>query len=277
MLLTMAYEEISDPFQRLVRIMTRLQEPGGCPWDLEQTHESLKPYMIEECYEALDAIDREDYTDLTEELGDVLLQVLFHSVLAARFGRFQIDDVINTAANKMVGRHPHVFGDVEARTAGEVLQNWERLKAAERAGKGTDNTKTEAPPSILSGVPTALPALLKAQRIQEKAARVGFEWENPFQVLDKVEEEVKELRAALANNDSVHAREEIGDLIFSIANLARFLKIDAEESVRQTGEKFRQRFQHIEKRVHELGQNLQDMSLDELMGLWVEAKERTTG
>ncbi|MCX7626407.1 MAG: nucleoside triphosphate pyrophosphohydrolase [Candidatus Sumerlaeaceae bacterium] len=256
-----------------MRIMERLQEPDGCPWDREQTHESLKPYLIEEAYEALDAIDRQDWTDLAEELGDVLLQVIFHSVLAKRTGKFAIVDVIETAAAKMIRRHPHVFGETEAKTAQDVLQNWEKLKAQEREEKnGQNNDGDENATSVLSGVPKVLPALLKAQRIQEKAARVGFDWENPLQVLDKVEEEIGELRHALAANDKIHAREEIGDLIFALVNLARFLNVDAEEAVRATAEKFRKRFQFIERKSRELGRQLADMPLDEMESYWQAAK-----
>lgn len=269
----MAFEEIKDPFWRLVRIMERLQEPGGCPWDREQTHESLKPYLIEEAYEALDAIDRQDWGDLAEELGDVLLQVIFHSVLAKRTGKFAIEDVLETASAKMVRRHPHVFGETEARTAQDVLQNWEKLKAIEREEKNGQNNDGDANAvSVLSGVPQVLPALLKAQRIQEKAARVGFDWENPLQVLDKVEEEIAELREAIAANDKIHAREEIGDLIFALVNLARFLNVDAEEAVRATAEKFRKRFQFIERKSRELGRPLADMPLDEMESYWQAAK-----
>jgi MazG family protein len=268
----MAFSEMPDPFRRFVRIMERLQEPGGCPWDIEQTHESLKPYMIEEAYEALDAIDRADWADLAEELGDVLLQVVFHSVLARRTGRFHIDDVIETASAKMVRRHPHVFGETEAKTAGEVLHNWEQLKAKERAAKASAREGGGEAGSTLAGVPDTLPALLKAQRMQEKAARVGFDWENPMQVLDKVEEEIRELRQAIAASDAKHAREEIGDLIFSLVNLARFLNIDAEDAVRQTGGKFKFRFQYIEQKARELGRPLTDMSLDEMESYWQAAK-----
>ena len=265
----MAFHEISDPFRRLVRIMERLQEPGGCPWDREQTHESLKPYMIEEAYEALDAIDRESYGDLKEELGDVLLQVVFHSVLARRFDRFEIDEVIDSASEKMVRRHPHVFAEVEAATSVEVTDNWDQLKAQERAAKAAS---TEAPPSVLTNVPRHLPALLKAQRMQEKAGRVGFEWETMEQVLAKVEEEVAELREALAEQDSVHAAEELGDLIFALANVARHLNVDAEETVRQTCEKFRTRFAAVEACAHRQERDLRQMPLAEMMAAWDEAK-----
>lgn len=291
----MVYEEIKDPIRRLIRIMERLQEPGGCPWDLEQTHESLKPYMIEEAYEALDAIDRNDLEHLAEELGDVLLQVIFHSVLAARtHGVFRIDDVANAAAAKMVRRHPHVFGDFEAKTAADVLQNWEQLKARERQEKADEQrargngNETESDPrtggageetsarpaSVLSGVPVGLPALLKSQRMQEKAARVGFDWPDPLQVLDKVEEELGELRRAIASGDRPHAREELGDLFFSLVNLARFLDVDAEDSARLAAEKFRRRFTHLETRAAQAGRSLKEMTLEEMDAFWNEAKEQ---
>lgn len=264
-------ENGTDCFRRLVRIMERLQEPGGCPWDREQTHETLKPYLLEESYEALDAIDRKDMPDLEEELGDVLLQVIFHAVLAARTnGEFGIDGVIETAAAKMVHRHPHVFGETEAQTADDVLKHWEQLKAVERARKGND--KDEAKRSILAGVPAVLPALLKAQRMQEKASRVGFDWEKPHDVLMKVREELDELEQAMDAADYVHSREEFGDVLFSLVNLARFLKIDSEEALRQTSEKFRRRFMHIEQRAREQGKELTQMSLDEMDGYWNEAK-----
>jgi tetrapyrrole methylase family protein/MazG family protein len=265
-------KEIKEPFRRLVRIMERLQAPDGCPWDREQTHESLKPYLIEEAYEALDAIDRQNWADLAEELGDVLLQVIFHSVLAARTGKFDIDEVIETAAAKMVRRHPHVFGEGEARTAQDVLQNWEKLKAKEREDKSGKTPDDPNATSVLAGVPRVLPALLKAQRIQEKAARVGFDWENPLDVLDKVEEEIRELRQAIADGEKAHVREELGDLIFALVNLARFLDIDAEEAVRATSEKFRRRFQYIERKSRELDRPLSEMPLDEMESHWQAAK-----
>lgn len=268
----MVYHEIPDPFRRLVRIMERLQEPGGCPWDAQQTHESLKPYLLEECYEALDAIDRGDWSDLAEELGDVLLQVIFHAVLAKRTGKFDIDEVIETAAAKMIRRHPHVFGEGQAKTAEEVLVNWEKLKAQEREQKNAGAGADSESPSVLEGVPEVLPALLKAQRIQEKAARVGFDWPDPLGVLDKVEEEVHELRRAIAAKDKSQARDEIGDLIFALVNLARFLDIDAEDAVRATSEKFRRRFRHIEHMSRQLGRPLSEMSLEEMESHWQAAK-----
>ena len=283
----MAYDEIKDPFRSLVRIMERLQEPGGCPWDLEQTHASLKPYMIEEAYEALDAIDREDWPELEEELGDVLLQVVFHSVLAKRTGKFGIDQVIDTAAAKMVRRHPHVFGEADADTAAQVLKNWEQLKSVERreksasvtagsganAGADANADPNGAPPSTLSGVPRNLPALLKAQRMQEKAARTGFDWETPAQVLDKAEEEIAELRAALARGDAADVKEELGDLIFALVSVARMMDFDAEDAVRLTGEKFRGRFRKVELHAHETGRDLCDVPVGEMEEVWRRAKK----
>jgi ATP diphosphatase len=273
----MAYDEIKDPFRRLVRIMERLQEPGGCPWDLEQTHASLKPYMIEEAYEALDAIDRQDWPELEEELGDVLLQVVFHSVLANRTGKFHIDQVIGTAATKMVRRHPHVFGEAEADTAAKVLKNWEQLKVEERRAKGARmgaGSGEGAPPSTLAGVPMNLPALLKAQRMQEKAARTGFDWETPGQVLDKVEEEIAELRAALGKGAADEVKEELGDLLFALVNVARMLDFDAEDAARLAGEKFRTRFREVELHAHETGRDLHEVPADEMERVWRRAKAR---
>ena len=267
--------------------MERLQEPGGCPWDLEQTHESLKPYMIEEAYEALDAIDRGDDVELAEELGDVLLQVVFHSVLAGRTGRFSIDDVSQAAATKMVRRHPHVFEEADAKTAADVLHNWEKLKAAERKQKSADADAIDESAqggkgnSILAHVPRNLPALLRAQRLQEKAARVGFDWPDAEGVLDKIEEEIRELRTELARakdaaQSSGQPRTEValelGDVFFSLVNLARFLDTDAEECLRQTCNKFQKRFEYIETKAAEQQRELSSLSLEEMDQLWNEAK-----
>lgn len=267
----MVYDEIADPFRRLVRIMERLQEPGGCPWDLEQTHESLKPYMIEEAYEALEAIDSGEDSLLMEELGDVLLQVIFHSTLARRTGRFTIDDVSKNAAGKMVRRHPHVFGEIEARTAADVLRNWEKVKSVERREKAGVDDK---PTGTLDGVPKQLPALLRAQRMQDKAARVGFDWDDISPVLDKVAEETVELKEALARGDKVHAQMELGDLLFTLVNVARFLNLNAEEALRGTCEKFQRRFSAIEESANAEGRHVQDLSLDEMDQRWNEIKQK---
>ena len=250
--------------------MERLQEPGGCPWDLEQTHESLKPYLIEEAYEALDAIDSGDDTALAEELGDVLLQVVFHSTLARRTGRFTIDDVANATAMKMVRRHPHVFGDVEASSAADVLKNWEMLKTRERTEKAGESGEKVA--GILEGVPRQLPALLRAQRMQEKAARVGFDWKDIGPVLDKVAEETAELKEALGEKDRSHARAELGDLLFTLVNVARFLELDAEEALRETCNKFQRRFEFIERAAAADGRHVHDLSLEEMDAQWDRAK-----
>lgn len=276
----MAYSEIKDPFRRLVRIMQRLQEPGGCPWDLQQTHDSLKPYVIEEAYEVIDAIESGAPENLKEELGDLLLQVIFHSVLSARLGNFAIDDVVETAAAKMVFRHPHVFGETEAHTAEEVLRNWEKLKQHERKRKKAaargENENADANGgshvSHLSGVPRHLPALLRAQRIQEKAARVGFDHPNVHETVSKLREEIEELGQAAEGGNHDHVREEFGDVLFSLVNLARSLKFDAEDSLRQVCDKFTRRFEHIERAAHQGNRSLSEMSVDEMEEHWQEAK-----
>lgn len=266
----MVYEDIADPFRRLVRIMERLQEPGGCPWDLEQTHQSLKPYLIEEAYEALEAIDSGDDALLTEELGDVLLQVVFHSTLARRTGRFTIDDVVRGVSAKMIRRHPHVFGEAEARTAADVLHNWEKVKSVERQGK---TSAADKPAGTLDGVPKELPALLRAHRIQEKAARVGFDWDDIGPVLDKIAEETAELKEAVAGGNKAHAQSELGDLLFTLVNVARFLDLNAEEALRETCARFQRRFSTIEKSAHAEGRHVQDLSLEEMDNRWNQAKE----
>ena len=279
----MVYDEISDPFRRLVRIMQRLQEPGGCPWDLEQTHESLKPYMIEEAYEALDAIDAGDRESLKEELGDVLLQVIFHSVLSARNGGFTIDQVCEGTSTKMVRRHPHVFGETEAATVADVLKQWETLKKQERADKKNENAAgtafddSQKSPNgkgegLLAHVPRNLPALLRAQRLQEKAARVGFDWPDALPVLDKIEEEIGELRNAINSGTEAQKREEFGDLMFALVNMARFLGIDAEDSTREADNKFQRRFEYMEKRSKEIGRPVDSMTLEEMDVLWNEIR-----
>lgn len=266
----MVYEDIADPFRRLVRIMERLQEPEGCPWDLEQTHQSLKPYLIEEAYETLDAIDSGDDGQLAEELGDVLLQVVFHSTLARRTGRFTIDDVARGVATKMIRRHPHVFGEAEARTAADVLQTWEKVKSLERQDKSSGKGKT---PGTLSGVPKELPALLRAQRIQEKAAKVGFDWDDIAPVLDKVAEETAELKEAVASGNSAQAQSELGDLLFTLVNVARYLDLNAEEALRETCARFQRRFSSIEDSAHAEGRHVQDLSPDEMDKRWNNAKD----
>ena len=243
--------------------MARLRAPGGCPWDREQTLDSLKPYVIEEAYEVVDAIDRGDLDGLKEEIGDHLLQALFISQIAKEEGVFDIGDAVTAIHDKLVRRHPHVFGDVEAETASEVLVNWEKLKSEER--KQEDK-------SLLAGVPAALPALLKAGRLTEKAARVGFDWERIDDVFDKIEEEVEELRAAVKNDDRAEIEDELGDLLFTIANIARRMEINPEEALQRTNRKFKQRFEFVEGRLREQGRDFSDSNLTEMDALWDEAK-----
>jgi tetrapyrrole methylase family protein/MazG family protein len=278
-----------DPFRRLVAIMERLLEPDGCPWDREQTHETLKPYVIEEAYEVCEAIDDNDMDGLREELGDLALQVVFHAALEHRHGRFSIDDVLSDICTKLVRRHPHVFGDVQVSGSGEVLQNWEQIKRAEKQAKaetkarekephglsaeGNHGTVQETPvASVLDGVPRALPALTRATRVQEKAARVGFDWDRIDDVWKKVEEEIRELREASDQANPKKVSEEFGDLLFALVNVCRFLDIHPEESLQGTVNKFIRRFRHIEKRVHQDKQDLASMSLEEMDKLWDEAK-----
>lgn len=248
-------------FDELVGVMARLRRKDGCPWDREQSHESLKPYIIEETYEVLDAIDRKDDDELREELGDVLLQIVFHAQIAAEQSRFTMDDVAAAIVEKLKRRHPHVFGNVEVEDSREVLRNWEEIK------------KEEGKDSVLDGVPDGLPALLKAQRVQEKVRRVGFDWESIGGTFDKVREEIGELEKAVKDGDQAGIEDEFGDILFSLVNVARFLDINAEESLRQTTKKFSHRFRYIENRIEEKGERpIEEYSLEELDALWNEAK-----
>lgn len=252
-------------FDRLVNIMARLRGPDGCPWDREQTHQSLKSYLIEEAYEALDAIDREDDEDLRDELGDVLLQIVFHAQLARENGRFTLDDVAAATSEKLVRRHPHVFGNAVASTPGQVVENWEAIKSLEKRGKGLN-------PSILGGIPRQLPALLRARRVQERAARSGFDWTNTSEVVDKVYEEMDEFLEAWRDADQRAVEEELGDLLFSLVNLSRFLKVCPEDALRKTIGKFEDRFRYIERELGRQGKNPQNASLEEMDRLWEASK-----
>ena len=258
--------------ERLHAIMVRLRDPQtGCPWDRIQTLASLKPCVLEETYELLAAMDRpEDRTNYVEELGDVLLQVMFQCVMAEQEGRFTFDDVANAVSDKLVHRHPHVFGDVKADDPATVLRNWEQLKQLEH--------RKESRHSALDGVPPALPGLLKAQRTQEKAARVGFDWKDADGPLAKIREELAELEAEIAARrseapaDSGRVKEELGDLVFAVANLARHLKVDAESAAEGATAKFARRFRAVEAGAKAAGRSLRDMSLGEMEALWEEAK-----
>jgi len=272
---------VSDGFHKLTELMAALRAPNGCPWDRKQTHESLKPYLLEEAYEVLDAIDQQDLAKLPEELGDVLLQVLFHSQIGAEAGTFTIDRVMELLSEKLIRRHPHVFPngsqDPKPANADQVVAKWEDIKKAERQAAGRSD-------SVLDGVPKTLPALLRAYQIQARASRVGFDWNRDQagfdQVLSKIEEEIRELRVALrqpASDGTDGARQheieaEFGDVLFSLVNLARFVKVNPEDALRQAIARFVSRFQHIEAQAAGSGKAVSDLSLDEMNRLWEEAK-----
>lgn len=280
----------SDQFQRVAQIMATLRAPGGCPWDRKQTHASLKPYLLEETYEVLETIDHEDRTKLKEELGDVLLQVIFHSQIATEAGQFTIDDVLQQLADKLIRRHPHVFGTKQeaapSLNAHQVLHRWEEIKRAERQADGQ-------PESVLDGVPKTLPALLRAYQLQARASRIGFDWTRDAKgiahVFGKIEEEIHELRAALATSapaaghpsvgspppasDAVIA--EVGDVLFSLVNLARLITVDPEDALRLASTRFADRFAYIEQEAARSGRRISDLSLSEMNALWEQAKRQT--
>jgi tetrapyrrole methylase family protein/MazG family protein len=273
---------MSKSFNDLVQLMARLRAPDGCPWDRKQTHESLKPYLVEEAYEVLEAIDHTDITRLREELGDVLLQVIFHAQIGTEKETFSIEDVIHALAEKLVRRHPHVFGTADEKqenlNAEDVKVRWEQIKRNEREEKGQDS-------SALEGVPKTLPALLRAYQVQARAARVGFDWSDLTPVLGKLEEELQEFRDAMAastaatpstsNQAKEHLESELGDVLFTMVNIARFLKINPEEALRTTINRFIDRFQYIETQAAVNGRALQDMTLEEMDSLWEQAKRRS--
>lgn len=251
---------------RLVNLMARLRGPDGCPWDREQTHKSLKPYLIEESYEALDAIDREDDEGLRDELGDVLLQIVFHAQLAREEARFTLDDVAAATSEKLIRRHPHVFGNVTANTPGQVVENWDAIKSREKREKGLR-------PSNLDGIPRQLPALFRARRVQERAARSGFDWTHTDEVVNKVREEMEEFLEAWREADNEGVEEELGDILFSLVNLARYLKVCPEDALRKTIGKFENRFRYIERELERHGKNPQNASMEEMDRLWEASKK----
>lgn len=256
--------EKTEGIQKLLAVMRRLRAPGGCPWDREQTLKTLKPCLLEETYELLAAMDSDDLDNHLEELGDVLLQVVFQCEIREEQGKFDFDKVAATLAEKLIRRHPHVFGDVKAATTGEVLKNWEAIKQKEKE-KNPDR-------SAIDGVPEALPALLKAQRVQAKASRVGFDWKDSSGALDKIGEELNELREAIAAGDQAAIEDEMGDLLFSAVNTCRFLKVDAEGSLTIATEKFSARFRAVEKLARERGLDMKACTLAQLDELWDEVK-----
>ena len=251
--------------KRLYDVMKRLRAPGGCPWDREQTLHSLKPCLLEETYELLEAMDSKDLALHVEELGDVLLQVVFQCAIREEEGLFTLDDVAEALTEKLVRRHPHVFGDVKVKSSSQVLTNWEAIKQTEK-GKPADR-------SAIDGVPAALPALLKAQRIQTKASRVGFDWEDATGATEKIEEELSELKEAVASGNKQHMTEELGDLLFSVVNYSRFIGVDAESALEGTSKKFSRRFREVERRVRTQGRSLKECTLAEMDAIWEAVKD----
>lgn len=290
--------------------MARLRGPGGCPWDREQTFDSIKPFTLEETYEVLEAIDNRDWDELTGELGDLLLQVLFYAEMAQEENHFKIDDVLDRLSNKLVNRHPHVFGDVEAKTSADVLRNWEAIKAEEKkkkleerggygsSSKGEEGSETPSKPdSVLAGVSKGVPSLMEAFKLSSRAARVGFEWPDIRQLFDKLHEETRELQTELDKLPDRNLRppergvassgkqqippelrerleDEVGDLFFVMVNIARYLSLDPESALRKTNRKFRNRFQWVEDRLHEQGKKPAESTLEEMEGLWQESKRQ---
>lgn len=262
---------MSKSFDDLYATMSRLRAPGGCPWDREQTYGSLAQYLIEECYELFDAIQEAEQTGdtshLREELGDVLLQVIFHSVIAQERGDFTIDDVALGINEKLILRHPHVFGEDELHTAEDVLNNWDELKRKQREASGTPEKIKE---SMLDEVPVHFPSLLEGQKLTKKAAKVNFDWAHTDEIFEKLDEETAELKEAISRGENIE--EEIGDMLFVVTNLARKLDVDAESALKKTNRKFRKRFGYIEAKLKEQGRAPQECTLQELDALWNEAK-----
>ena len=291
-----------ERFERAVQIMARLRAPGGCPWDREQTFDSIKPYTLEETYEVLEAIDNRDWPELTGELGDLLLQVLFYSQMAQEQGTFSVDDVLDRLSSKLVDRHPHVFGAVKAETSSDVLRNWEALKAEEKrkrleAGGGKQARAGDKPESVLAGVSSAMPALLEAHKLSSRAAHVGFDWPNMDGLFDKLHEETEELfeelkefpapgpqplsrgiagsgRPAIPEDLRQRLETEVGDMFFVLVNIARFLAIDPESALKKTNRKFKRRFQWMEEQLRARGRTPTEASMNELESLWQQAKRQ---
>ncbi len=258
-------------FERLVALQARLRAPNGCPWDREQTHATLRTYLIEEAYEVLDAMNGGDDVKFAEEMGDLLLQVVFHSQIAAEQGRFTAADVIREVHEKMVRRHPHVFGEKRARDAAEVLRNWEQIKAQERQGNATVKTE-ERPKSLLDGVPRTLPATMEGLQLTRKASRAGFDWDDAHGIFEKLREESAELRHASETKDTARVEEEMGDLLFAAVNLARFLEVDPEIALKNANAKFARRFREMERLSSDNGQAFAEVPRADKERLWEETK-----
>ena len=254
----------------LTALMARLRAPGGCPWDREQNHDTLKTHLVEEAYEVIEAIEQGDSAALQEELGDLLLQIVFHSQIAQEEGRFHIDDVIRQIHDKLIRRHPHVFADRDLKTSQEVLANWEAIKAEEK--KSDPEATEQQARSILDGTPDNLPPLAHAYQLTSRAARVGFDWKEATDIFDKLHEEIGELQQCMAEGNRQRISREIGDLLFVVVNLARHLHVDPELSLRRTNRKFVRRFRYIEDQIHRQGRTMQSASLEEMDRLWNESK-----
>jgi tetrapyrrole methylase family protein/MazG family protein len=263
----MSASTAGEKFQQLVDLMARLRAPGGCPWDREQSFDSIKPFLLEETYEVMDAIDARDWPALADELGDLLLQAVFFSQMASEENLFRIEDSLDAIIGKLIRRHPHVFGNETAQTEGDVRKRWSEIKAEEKRTKGaSDNT-------LLGSVPRSLPALVEAQQIASRAAQVGFDWENAGQVLDKLHEELREFDEARVRGDRGALEDELGDMLFVLVNLARFVKVDPEQALRKTNAKFRRRFGYVEQKLAERGRSPRESSIAEMESLWQEAKK----
>jgi len=250
---------------KLVSLMDKLRSPDGCPWDRVQTHKSLKKYIIEEVYEFLEAVDEEDYEKMKDELGDLLFQIIFHCRLTKEEGKFDINNVIETSMEKMVRRHPHVFGENKLDSAGQVVEQWEKIKKTEHSHRHRE--------SILDGIPIYLPSLMRASKAQKKAAKVGFDWDHPDQIIEKIHEELSEVSEELKTGDDQKIKEEIGDLFFAVSNLARFLGYDAEELSQKSVDKFIHRFKKVEKEIIDSGKTLEETTLAEMDMIWNKNKK----
>ncbi|HUO15631.1 MAG TPA: nucleoside triphosphate pyrophosphohydrolase [Verrucomicrobiae bacterium] len=284
-----------ERFERAVSIMERLRAPGGCPWDREQTFDSIKPYTLEETYEVLEAIDNRDWPELAGELGDLLLQVLFYAEIANEQGSFSIDDVLDRLSTKLIDRHPHVFGKVKADTADDVKRNWEALKAEERKKRQAPEDKPQGKRSVLDGISSSMPAMLEAQKINSRAAQAGFDWPDIESLFDKLREETEELKEQLKHYPEpgprpqgrgvagsgrtvvpealqVRLEDEVGDLFFVLVNVARYLAVDPESALRKTNRKFKRRFQWMEERLRASGRSAEQAGMEELESLWQQAK-----
>ncbi len=269
----------SREITRLLDIMAALRAPvTGCPWDIEQDFKSIAPYTLEEAFEVIDAIERNDIDDLREELGDLLLQVVFHARMAEEMKAFDFGDVVQAITHKMIRRHPHVFGDEDARCAGMAKGMWDKIKAEEKAERRVRRAalqlETAEPSGFLDDIPHGFPSLMRALKLQQKAAKVGFDWSEALPILDKIEEEIAELRHEISAGDQKKTEEEYGDLLFAMVNLGRHLKLEPESALRGTNEKFRTRFHYIEQKLTERQQSLEDATLDEMEALWNEAKTK---